>query len=265
MRSVVHHFHLSDLKATGRVFYGILPFMSELVLPDRRTFARLYARFQAPIAAFDCGSKCAPYNENHRPFCCDTGHMVPTAYTAEWEHLQAVTAMWHPWEAEEPEETARLQAETPPGQVLIECQGHTRCQREHRALTCRAFPFFPYIDGTGEFIGLSYYWEYEDRCWVANNLQVVTPEFRIQFCAAYDELFALMPGEYENFRAHSEEMRRVFTRRRRAIPLIHREGGVYKLSPVTGRLRRANPESLPKFGPYRIAALLPFPDELADG
>jgi hypothetical protein len=238
--------------------------MPEKQLPAR-DFARLYARFSAPVAAFDCGAKCAPYNENGVPFCCDTRHMVPAAYAAEWEYLKANTDLWHPWEADQPGETERLQAETPAGQVLISCLGHTCCQRNFRSLACRSFPFFPYIDAGGEFIGMSYYWEYEDRCWVVNNLHVVTSEYRRQFIAAYDELFERLPQEYETFFQYGEWMRQVFARRRRAIPLIHRLGGTFKLSPVSGRLRRARPEDFPKFGPYRIAALLPFPDEVSEG
>ena len=240
------------------LFYGILPFMSEIKPAD---FAALYARFQSPITVFDCGAKCAPYNERGVPFCCDTGHAVPTAYQAEWDYLQVNTDLWRPWQAEDPKETARLQTQTPPGQVLIGCQGHQLCQRGFRSITCRAFPFFPYITKESKFAGLSYYWEYEDRCWVVSNLQAISPEYRTQFIAAYDFLFEQMPEEFENFQRHSAHMRRSFARRRRAIPLLHRNGGAYKVSPRSGRLRSIPVENLPKFGPYRLAAELPFPEE----
>jgi hypothetical protein len=108
---------------------------------------------------------------------------------------------------------------------------------------------------------LSYYWEYEDRCWVISNLSIVSLEYRAEFIAAYDELFERMPAELDNFRFHSTMMRRIFGRRRRAIPLLHRNGGCYKITPRNGRLRRISPESLPKFGPYLAAAQMPFPDE----
>ncbi len=225
-------------------------------------FSKFYRQFKAPISALDCGEKCSPYNENGVPFCCDTRHAVPTAYQAEWAYLVSHTDLWHPWQADEPAQTQRLQDQTPAGQVLIECLGHTLCQRSFRALTCRAFPFFPYISRGREFLGLSYYWEYEDRCWVLSNLQVISPEYRSQFIRAYEDLFARMPEEFENFHHHSTMMRRIFGRRKRAIPLLHRNGFAYKLTPRNGRLRRVALDSLPKFGPYRIAARLPFPDEL---
>ena len=232
-------------------------------MPDLTSgdFAALYPRFNAPIAALDCGARCAPYNERGVPFCCDTRHAVPTAYLPEWEFLKESTDLWHLWEAEQPAETARLQDQTPPGQVLIECLGHRLCQRGYRSITCRSFPFFPYNTRAGEFIGLSYYWEYEDRCWVISNLQIVSPDYRAEFIAAFDWLFEKWPDERESFRYHSTMMRRIFGRRGRAIPLLHRNGEAYKITPRNGRLRRVPVESLPKFGSYKLAAQMPFSDE----
>lgn len=222
----------------------------------------MYHQFQSPIAALDCGAKCSPYNEHGVPFCCDTRHAVPAAYEAEWDYLQSSTDLWHAWQSSDPEISADLQAQTPPGIVLIECLGARLCQRGYRAMSCRSFPFFPYLTRSGEFIGLSYYWEYEDRCWVISNLQVVTDGYRLEFVAAYDRLFEQLPDEKETFRQHSIRMRRSFGRRGRPIPLLHRDGQIYQLNGSTGGLTRIQPEHLPKFGPYEIAAAMPFPDEL---
>ena len=67
---------------------------------DPEEFTTIYAGFRSPIAELDCGRKCAPYNENAVPFCCDTRHAVPTAYKSEWVYLQANTDQWHLWEGE---------------------------------------------------------------------------------------------------------------------------------------------------------------------
>jgi hypothetical protein len=187
--------------------------------------------------------------------------MLPTAYQAEWEYLQAKTDLWRRRGTEDSEETARLKDEMPPGQVLIACLGPEHCQREFRAITCRAFPFFPYFNSAGEFLGLSYYWEYEDRCWVINNLDAVTPEYRRQFIRTYDALLARMGDERPTFQHTSAVMREVFVRRGMMIPLLHRDGDEYEVSPDSERLRPISPEELPKFGPYEIAAQMPFPDE----
>lgn len=229
--------------------------------PTNLEIGEIYTGFQAPITQLDCGKKCSPYNESGAPFCCDTRHAVPTAYQEEWEYLQTHTDLWHAWQGANAEETDRLQGQTPPGQVLIACQGHMLCQRSYRSITCRSFPFFPYVTQDGDFIGLSYYWDYEDRCWVISNLDQVTPGYRQEFIAAYDLLFEKVPQEKETFRYHAGVMRRIFGRKRRSIPLLHRNGAAYKITPRTGRMHKVPLGSFPKFGPYQIAAILKFEDE----
>jgi hypothetical protein len=219
-------------------------------------FPDLYARFDAPIAALDCGQKCAPYNERGVPFCCDIRHAVPAAYTEEWRYLSEHSDLWRVWREDE-----KLLKQTPPNQTLIQCLGHHACRRQYRAVTCRAFPFFPYLSRERQFIGLSYYWEYEDRCWVISNLAAVTQAYLAKFIAAYESLFEAVPEEAETFFHHSRRMRRRFGQLRRAIPLLHRNGNAYKITPGNGRMRRVPAESLPRFGPYRVAARLRFPDE----
>lgn len=237
----------------------MLTCMSSLALSE---FQKLYQKFSSPIAKFDCGKKCAPYNENGIPFCCDTRHVIPTAYEVEWEYLRQNTSLWHLWEGNNPEETCEIEAQLPAGQVLIECMGHTHCQREYRAITCRAFPFFPYLDQSGRFLGLTYYWEFTDRCWIISHLEVVSPKFREEFIETFETIFTLRPSEKEGFSYHSEVMRRIYAKKNRAIPLLHRNGLTYKVSPKNGVMRPVKPETLPKFGSYRIASHLPFPDEL---
>ncbi len=229
---------------------------------SRDDFKTVYSKFNSPIFSLDCGRKCSPHNDWGIPFCCDISHAVPTAYSAEWEYLRSETNLWHLWESERSVETTSLQAETPDGQVLIACLGHHYCQREFRSITCRAFPFFPYITSAGEFIGLSYYWEYEERCWVISQLQQVTDQYRGQFITVYEYIFEHMPQELENFRFHSQMMRKIFKNKRRAIPLLHRNGKAYKITPNNERLRRKDITTFPKFGPYAIIDLLPFPEEV---
>jgi hypothetical protein len=227
-----------------------------------KKISAIYTVFQSAITELDCGHKCALYNENAVPFCCDIHHMVPTAYKSEWAYLKANTNLWHLWEAENPDESAELHADTPSGQVLIACLGHKFCQREFRSITCRAFPFFPYFNSKTEFLGLSYYWEYEDRCWVISNLRAVRVSYMQAFIKTYELLFEEFPEEVANYDNYSAYMRRVFQGYRRAIPLLHRNGHVYKVSPRNERIRHVQVESLPKFGPYKIAASMPFPDEM---
>jgi hypothetical protein len=233
--------------------------MNNIVSHD---FAVLHSSFQSPIATLNCGEHCAPHNEYGVPFCCDTHHAIPMAYQAEWDYLKSNTDLWHLWQGKSSALENELSSQAPDGQVLIACKGHLYCQRDFRSLTCRSFPFFPYFTPQGEFIGLSYFWEYEDRCWVISNLQIVSPEFKAQFIAMYLSLFEQMPDVKDTFKAFSDLMRQNFSRRHRTIPLLHRNGNYYKISPGDSSMREVPARKLPKFGVYKIAAQLPFQDEV---
>lgn len=230
------------------------------ISPD--TFRQLYNSFDHPISQLDCGAKCAPFNERLKPFCCDIQHVVPSAYPAEWEYLRKHTELWHLWEGENEDERNALQNAAPEGHLLLECLGHLHCQRPFRSIACRSFPFFPYIDRQGNFIGLSYYWDFIHRCWVISNLDRVTTRFREEFVTFYDTLFELMPAEKKNFHHHSTIMRRAYGRRRQRIPLLHRDGNAYEIIPATGQMIPVDPKDFPKFEPYLTMAELPFPDEI---
>jgi len=224
---------------------------------DAQEIRKLYDGFDAPIAQLDCGQKCAPHNPSGKPFCCDICHAVPAAYQSEWAYLQPNTDLWHEWRGDECEnspssrERARLRAETPANMTLLACLGPQRCQRDFRALSCRQFPFFPYVSADFRFVGLAYEWEFESKCWVVSNLGRVSARYREEFVRTYDRLLALFQDEFESYAAHSEEMRAHFLERKRRIPILHRNGGVYLLSPASERMVRVEVGKLPKFGPYR--------------
>lgn len=231
-------------------------------VPIPEDFRYLYQKFASPVTDLDCGTKCAPYNSRGVPFCCDLGHAIPTAYDPEWVYLQNNTDLWHLWEPEDPSLKLELQSDLPSGMQMIACQGHALCQRQFRSITCRAFPFFPYLDRQGDFLGLSAYWEYEDRCWVISNLDQVTDTYRQEFITTFETIFCSIPSEKETYRQFSIRMRRLFGRKNRNITLLHRNGGVYMVSPRSGRMSQVNPIDLPRFGPYKIAAQLRFRDEM---
>lgn len=216
---------------------------------------RLYEGFDAPVIPLDCGKKCAPHNPNGKPFCCDICHAVPSAYQQEWEYLQPRTDLWHPWRGDEcdtyPEDPANLQAETPNSMILLACLGPDLCQRQHRALKCREFPFFPYIGTDFDFIGLTFNWDFEDTCWVISNLDQVTETYRKEFVQHYDNLFSILRPELKNYAARSDQMRKHFLNQKRSIPILHRDGGYYLLRPINGRLRRVESDRLPKYGFYQ--------------
>ena len=211
-------------------------------------FQDIYAGFDSAISRYDCGKECAPHN-NGVPFCCTTQDAIPIVYFQEWQYLKSRTDLWSSFKPQT-EHDRKIKASIPSNTRLVECRGVAFCEREHRSISCRAFPFFPYITRDDEFIGLTYYWNFEDRCWVISNLYIVEPRYVQEFVRAYELLFERVPNEKETFRDHSASMRRVFSRWKRTIPLIHRDGGCYKISPKTGRMRPVDPRSFPKHHPY---------------
>lgn len=224
----------------------------------------LYDGFAAPISEWDCGQKCAPYNPTGQPFCCDICHAIPAAYDSEWDYLQKTTDLWHPYHPEEcaspPDaEAGRAVPELnlPSGMVPLACLGATRCQRPNRLLSCRAFPFFPYITRDYRFLGLTIEWEFAPVCWVISNLGVVSLVYRQQFLRTFDFLLATFDDVFESYAAHSERLRAHFAGQKRRFPLLHRNGGTYLVSPRSERLQPVAPENLPRYGFYRHPGGIP--------
>jgi hypothetical protein len=213
-----------------------------------------YDQFNSPVVPLDCGLKCAPNNSNGKPFCCDICHAVPSAYHPEWTFLESNSDLWHLWEGDEceenPEDPTDLIFETPDTMLLLACLGPELCQRSFRSLSCRQFPFFPYITRDYGFLGMAYNWEFEETCWVISNLGQVTSQYQQEFIQFYDEFFSTWPHELVHYAARSEGMREVFISQKRSIPILHREGGVCLLRPINERVRSTDPDRLSRFGPY---------------
>jgi len=80
----------------------------------------------------------------------------------------------------------------------------------------------------------------------------VTETYRKQYIETYDQLLALWDDEFESYADYSAAMRQQFCRAETAHPIPSPQRGPVLLSPVSERLRRTRPESLPRFGPYRM-------------
>lgn len=223
--------------------------MSSLTPAD---FAHFYEGFGAPVSRFDCGRKCAPLNGGE-PVCCSTQNAVPVAERAEWNLLRSRTDLWgkfKPYDAP----TRKIVAELENTCVAIECKGVAHCERDNRTIACRAFPFFPYINRRREFIGLSVYWDFEDRCWMMSNMQVVDRKYVAEFVDTFEKIFAKDRSEFDTYVTFSASMRRVFSRWKRVIPLIGRDFTHSVIIPGTGEIKPIRPESYPKQGPFKSEA-----------
>lgn len=223
---------------------------------DLQDIRSLYDSFDVPVAALDCGQKCSLHNPTGKPFCCDICHAVPAAYQSEWRYLQPSTDLWHAYRGDECQSESaatvkKLEADTPKNMILLACLGPNLCQRKFRALSCRQFPFFPYITADYRFIGLTYEWEFEDRCWVASNLSHVTRAYREEFIRTFDRILALFQDEFDSYAYHSQKLREHYRRQKKRFPLLHRNGGAYLVSPKSGRMAKTDPGTLPKFGYYK--------------
>ena len=209
---------------------------------DEAEIRQFYDNFDAPVTEVDCGQFCAQNNPTGKPFCCDICHAVPAAYRSEWTCLEKTTRLWHLWTGDECQgenaERERVIAETPDSMTLLACLGPGQCERSLRLLSCRQFPFFPYVTSDYRFLGLAYEWAFEETCWVIGHLDQVTETYIRQFVQTYDRLFALFQNEFENYAEHSAEMRAVFATRGRRIPILHRDGGQLLVSSRNERLAR---------------------------
>ena len=198
-------------------------------------FRTLYDAFDAHIVPLDCGTMCAQHNPNGVPFCCDLTHSVPVAFRLEWKYLQRNTELWHRWRGSESgmdEIQAReLIASTPDHMVLLACTGAAHCEREYRAISCRQYPFFPYITRDMRFIGLAYDWTMAEKCWVIQHLDQVTDEYRQQFVAAYDFFLEEMCGEMKAYYLLSEELRDYAVEQGELLTILHRDGGIVTIDP----------------------------------
>lgn len=217
-------------------------------------FLELYTEFSAPTTPLDCGEMCAPHNPNGIPFCCDICHAVPVVYRPEWQYLKANTPLWHTWRGDEcpGEESGKkqLMADTPHHLRLLACLGPAACERNFRAISCRQFPFFPYFTSDYRFIGMTYDWEFNNKCWVISNLDLVTSEYRRQFIRAFDVIFATWLEDMDSYIELSAETREHYAAIHHRIPLLHRNGGAYLISPISERMVLVPINAFKRFSPY---------------
>lgn len=211
-------------------------------------YERIFDKFTAPIAPVDCGKMCAPLN-NGQPVCCTTEHAVPIVDKGEWDVLNGRTDLWFkfkPFDAVSREIVDDLHEDC----IAIECKGAAFCERHNRSLACRAFPFFPYFSKAKDFVGFSHYWAFEDRCWVISNMQIAEQAYIDQMVWAYEHLFVTDEEQREVYEEYSASMRRVFSRWKRVIPIVGRNGGFMKDLPKGGGIVPAKPAEFGKWGPY---------------
>lgn len=211
-------------------------------------FATFYENFNAPVSRFDCGQKCAPLNGGS-PVCCSTQAAVPVVHKVEFELLKTRTDLWTKFKPYD-FSTRQIVEELTHDCCAVECKGAQHCERDNRTIACRGFPFFPYLTRQREFVGIGTYWTFEDRCWMMSNLEVVDRKFVEEFIATYESLFLKDPTEFKTYVDFSASARRVFSRWKRPLALLGRQGELLIVDPPTGGIRPGRKADFPKAKPF---------------
>jgi hypothetical protein len=172
------------------------------------------------------------------------------------------TDLWKPWRGKSDLEDQDLNNHLQDGQVLLECLGYQQCQRAFRSITCRAFPFFPYLSGAGDFIGLAYYRDFRDRCWIISNLDSVNQKYKQEFQKAYLRVFEEYPLSKESYLDYSSSVRSSTHIDGEQLVVMDFYGIVYFVDPLTEKMTKTKYDALDSYGPFEVMEDMYFSDEV---
>jgi hypothetical protein len=119
--------------------------------------------------------------------------------------------------------------------VFAVCKGHLQCERDNRSLSCRTFPFEPYLDHDDAFVGIVLSRDFAGLCPLITGDHAFRPDFIAQCCAMWREMFAADADERAFYAGCSRTLRRQYGRDGSPIPVFH-EGGITAFP--TSRRRR---------------------------
>jgi len=115
---------------------------------------QLYRLLSVRMTDFDCGKHCAPQN-NGVPYCCDQEKVTPVLFKDEYQWHRQRGGFWRKMPVKTKSDR-KLVEESCSYNVFAVCPGVQNCRRTSRSLTCRLFPFEPFLDSTGCVKGLVY-------------------------------------------------------------------------------------------------------------
>ncbi len=199
-------------------------------------FEDLYKDFHSAPATFDCGKKCAPFNDGE-PFCCDSGWVVPIAYRQEWEYLEPRSRLWHEFRPRVESEFEMIDEIDTVENTFIECRGVKHCERDNRSVSCRTFPYEPYFDTGGNLLGLVFNRVMEDKCYMVDRHSVVTKPFIRSFLRFFTRLFEKLPSERDLYMEQSRIYRNKMSRRKKSVVVLTPKGP-YQAAYRGGKLTR---------------------------
>ena len=83
-----------------------------------------------------------------------------------------------------------------------------------------------------------------------SNLEIVDRKFVEEFIATYEALFIKDHSEFTTYVDFSASARRVYSRWKREIPLLGRDGSLLIVEPSTGIIRPGKKKDFPKVAPF---------------
>jgi hypothetical protein len=183
-------------------------------------FEYLYKLLTAPIVDFDCGAICSLTNEGV-PVCCESDSVVPILYKNEYKYVSSKCSLWREFYPETKEDK-KLIEESGYDDVLCICRGAKDCNREYRSMVCRTFPFYPYLDKKGNFLGLTYNYDFEGSCLLIGRPKIVNTEYIHQAIDAWKYIFKIDSAEKQ---AHMDYARTIDRKRRgKTIHVLSKKG-----------------------------------------
>jgi hypothetical protein len=172
---------------------------------------RFYRLLSVRMTDFDCGRKCAPKNDGV-PYCCDREQVTPVLFRDEYRWHREQGTFWKKM----PIKTKRdkkLVEETCTYNVFSVCPGVESCRRTLRSLSCRMFPFEPFLDKTGTVTGLVYQDGENERCpLVGKHRRHYNQAYIRNAIRVWQELVDTFPEEKEMYLRESRRRKRLATR-----------------------------------------------------
>ncbi|MBN1115372.1 MAG: hypothetical protein JXA66_08530 [Oligoflexia bacterium] len=185
-------------------------------------FRYLYNILDANITDFDCGAICALENDGV-PVCCEVNVVIPILYKNEYKYVNRHCKLWKRFKPENAHDK-RLIKDCGYDDIMAICRGHKDCNRNYRSMVCRTFPFYPFIEKNGNFLGLTYNYDFENKCILVGHPGMVNPVYIKQSLKAWNYVFDKDEAEYD---AHYDLSRVIENKRRRKgkkIDIINTEG-----------------------------------------
>ncbi len=180
---------------------------------------RFYRLLSVRMTDFDCGSKCAPEN-NGVPYCCDREQVTPVLFRDEYRWHRKRGAFWKKMPIKTKKDK-KLVEETCTYNVFSLCPGGESCRRTLRSLSCRMFPFEPFLDEGGTVTGLVYQDGENERCpLVGKPRRLYNQAYISNAIRVWQELVDTFPEEKEMYLRESRRRKRLATRKGKPLTIF---------------------------------------------